>query len=51
MKNNAFEIQIVPHPRKPDWYVAKYQSGFLSATYSVEFAHRDHRSRRASPLR
>jgi hypothetical protein len=35
---NAFEIQIAPHPKKHDWYVAKYQSGFLSATYSVEFA-------------
>ena len=34
---NAFQIQIVPHPRKDDWYVAKYQSGFLNATYSVEF--------------
>ena len=38
MKNNAFEIQIAPHPQKDDWYVARYQSGFLSATYSVEFA-------------
>ena len=38
MKNNAFEIQIAPHPDKDDWYVAHYQSGFLSATYSVEFA-------------
>ena len=35
---NAFEIQIAPHPQKDDWYVARYQSGFLSATYSVEFA-------------
>ncbi len=35
---SAFEIQIAPHPRKDDWYVARYQSGFLSATYSVEFA-------------
>ena len=36
--NNAFEIQIAAHPRKHDWFVAKYESGFLSATYSVEFA-------------
>ena len=35
---NTFEIQIAPHPEKSDWYVARYQSGFLSATYSVEFA-------------
>ena len=35
---NAFEIQIAPHPEKNDWYVAKYRSGFLEATYSVEFA-------------
>ena len=35
---NAFEIQIAAHPQKADWYVARYQSGFLSATYSVEFA-------------
>ena len=35
---NTFEIQIAPHPDKADWYVAKYHSGFLSATYSVEFA-------------
>jgi hypothetical protein len=34
---NAFEIQITAHPQKDDWYVAKYQSGFLCATYSVEF--------------
>ena len=34
----AFQIQIAAHPDKADWYVAKYQSGFLSATYSVEFA-------------
>ena len=34
---SAFEIQITPHPQKRDWYVAKYQSGFLCATYSVEF--------------
>ena len=31
------EVQITPHPEKPDWYVARYQSGFLGATYSVEF--------------
>ena len=36
--NNPFEIQIAPHPEKDDWYVAHYESGFLSATYSVEFA-------------
>ena len=35
---SAFEIQITPHPQKADWYVAKYHSGFLSATYSAEFA-------------
>lgn len=35
---NAFQIQITPHREKPDWYVARYHSGFLSATYSVEFA-------------
>jgi hypothetical protein len=35
---NAFELQIAPHPEKDDWYVARYQSGFLNATYSVEFA-------------
>jgi hypothetical protein len=35
---SAFQIQIAAHPDKADWYVAKYQSGFLSATYSVEFA-------------
>jgi hypothetical protein len=35
---NTFEIQIAPHPQKHDWYVARYQSGFLSATFSVEFA-------------
>ena len=34
----AFQIQIAAHPDKTDWYVAKYQSGFLGATYSVEFA-------------
>ena len=38
MKSNAFEIQIAAHPQKDDWYVAKYHSGFLRATYSVEFA-------------
>ncbi len=35
---NTCEIQITPHPEKADWYVATYRSGFLSATYSVEFA-------------
>ena len=29
---NTFEIQIAPHPDKADWYLAKYHSGFLSAT-------------------
>ena len=35
---NTCEIQITPHPEKADWYVARYESGFLGATYSVEFA-------------
>ena len=35
---NTCEVQITPHPQKADWYVATYRSGFLSATYSVEFA-------------
>ena len=34
----TFEVQISSHPEKPDWYVARYQSGFLEATYTVEFA-------------
>ncbi len=34
----ACEVQITPHPEKADWYVATYRSGFLSASYSVEFA-------------
>ena len=34
----AFQIQITPHPEKDHWYVATYRSGFLEATYSVEFA-------------
>jgi len=37
-KNNAFKIQIASRPQKDDWCVARCQSGFLSATYSVEFA-------------
>ena len=35
---NICEVQITAHPKKPDWYVARYRSGFLGATYSVEFA-------------
>lgn len=35
---NVCEVQITPHSEKPDWYVARYQSAFLGATYSVEFA-------------
>ena len=35
---NTCEIQITPHPKNPDWYVATYRSGFLGAAYSVEFA-------------
>ena len=34
---NICEVQITAHPKKPDWYVARYRSGFLGATYSVEF--------------
>ena len=34
----TFEVQITSHRDKPDWYVARYQSGFLGASYSVEFA-------------
>ena len=29
-------IATVPRPQKDDWDVAKYRSGFLSATYSAE---------------
>ena len=36
--NHTFEIQIAVHPQKRDWYVARYQSEFLGASYSVEFA-------------
>ncbi len=32
------EVQITAHPEKSDWYVATYRSGFLGASYSVEFA-------------
>ncbi len=35
---NTCEVRITPHPEKADWYVATYRSGFLGATYSVEFA-------------
>ena len=35
---NTCEVQITTHPEKPDWYLASYRSGFLGATYSVEFA-------------
>ena len=35
---NTCEVQITPHPKKADWYVARYESGFLGASYSVEFA-------------
>jgi len=35
---NTCEVQITPHPEKPDTYVARYQSAFLGAIYSVEFA-------------
>ncbi len=34
----TFEVQISGHPEKTDWYVARYQSGFLGAAYTVEFA-------------
>ncbi len=35
---NTYEVRITPYPEKPDWYVATYRSGFLGASYSVEFA-------------
>ena len=35
---NTCEVQITAHPEKADWYVATYRSGFLGASYSVEFA-------------
>ena len=35
---NTCEVQITPHPKKADWYVARYESRFLGASYSVEFA-------------
>ncbi len=35
---NTCEVQITLHPKKADWYVATYRSGFLGAAYSVEFA-------------
>jgi hypothetical protein len=35
---HTFQIQIANHPKKPDWYIARYESGFLGALYSVEFA-------------
>ncbi len=35
---NTCEVQINSHPEKADWYVARYESGFLGAVYSVEFA-------------
>ncbi len=34
----ACEVQITAHTEKPDWYVARYTSDFLGATYNVEFA-------------
>ena len=34
---NTCEVQITQHPQKADWYVATYRSGFLGASYSVEF--------------
>jgi len=34
---NTCEVQVTPHPKKPDWYVATYRSRFLGAAYSVEF--------------
>ena len=34
----TFEVQITSHPTKSDWYVARYESGFLGAVYTVEFA-------------
>ena len=34
----TFEVQITSHPTKSDWYVARYESGFLGAAYTVEFA-------------
>ena len=38
MMRRTFEVQITGHPKKRDWYVASYESGFLGASYSVEFA-------------
>ncbi len=35
---NTCEVQINSHPEKADWYVARYESGFLGAVHSVEFA-------------
>jgi hypothetical protein len=35
---NTFPVQITAHPQKSHWYVARYRSAFLGATYSVEFA-------------
>lgn len=34
----VYEIQITPHVEKPDTFVARYESVFLGAVYSVEFA-------------
>jgi hypothetical protein len=34
----AFEVRITPHSDKPDWFIARYDSEFLGAVYSVEFA-------------
>ena len=38
MRSQPCEVHITPHPEKPDCYVARYQSAFLGAVYSVEFA-------------
>ena len=35
---HTYEIQITSHREKSDWYVARYESGFLGAAYTVEFA-------------
>ena len=35
---NTCEVRITAHPEKADWYVARYKSGFLGASHSVEFA-------------
>jgi len=34
----VYEVSITPHREKPDTFVARYESVFLGAVYSVEFA-------------